>query len=126
MPDLAGRTFGKYRIIEHIGGGGMADVYKAYQANLDRHVAIKLMRPFLADKPDSLARFERGAKNVAALRHLNIVQVHDFDVEGDTPYIVMEFIEGIPLKAHLEQLRERGEWVTTGRADIGGWEFVMP
>jgi len=117
MSDMVGRTLGKYRVVAYLGGGGMADVYKAFQPNLDRHVAIKLMRPsLLANEKDALARFEREAKNVAALRHPNIVQVYDFDVEGDTPYIVMELVEGISLKAHLDNLHEGGEWVSTVEA----------
>jgi hypothetical protein len=69
----------------------MAEVYKAYQANLDRYVAIKLMHAFLAADQDFISRFEREAKNVAALRHPNIVQVFDFDVHNGTPYMVMEY-----------------------------------
>ncbi|MGH9202265.1 MAG: protein kinase domain-containing protein, partial [Vicinamibacterales bacterium] len=80
MQGLIGQTIGRYRIIEHLGRGGMAEVYKAYQPSLDRYVAIKVMHTFLADDKDFLIRFEREAKVVATLRHPNIVQVHDFDV----------------------------------------------
>ena len=82
---LSGQTIGKYRVVEHLGRGGMAEVYKAYQPNLDRYVALKLMHAFLAADQDFIARFEREAKNVAALRHPNIVQVYDFDVHNVTP-----------------------------------------
>ena len=109
MEDLVGKTIGKYRIVERLGRGGMAEVYKAFQTNLDRYVAIKVMHPFLADDPGFAARFEREAKNVAALRHQNIVQVYDFDVEEGTSYMVMEFIEGATLKTRLESLAHRGE-----------------
>ncbi|MCC7360245.1 MAG: protein kinase [Anaerolineales bacterium] len=104
-----GQTIGRYRIVEHLGRGGMAEVYKAYQANLDRYVAIKLMHQFLAADQDFISRFEREAKNVAALRHPNIVQVFDFDVHNGTPYMVMEYIEGDTLKTHLEQLSREGK-----------------
>jgi len=106
---LTGQTIGKYRIVEHLGRGGMAEVYKAYQPNLDRYVALKLMHSFLAADQDFIARFEREAKNVAALRHPNIVQVYDFDVQNGTPYMVMEYIEGGTLKSHLEDLAKQGQ-----------------
>src|SRR5215468_4052924 len=78
----------------------MAEVYKAYQASLDRFVAIKLLHPFLADDPEFKERFEREARNVARLRHPNIVQVYDFDfdVESESYYMVMELIDGSTLK----------------------------
>ena len=84
-----GKTIGKYRLVEPLGRGGMAEVYKAYQPGLDRYVAVKLMHSFLAEDKDFLARFQREAKLVASLRHPNIVQVHDFDTEGGMYYMVM-------------------------------------
>ena len=113
---MIGQTIGKYRIVELLGRGGMAEVYKAYQASLDRHVAIKLMHAFLADDADFISRFEREAKNVAALRHPNIIQVFDFDVHQDTPYMVMEYVEGGTLKAYLESLAIRHESLPTAEA----------
>ena len=82
----------------------MAEVYKAYQPSLDRHVAIKVMHAFLAREPDFLGRFEREAKNVAALQHPNIIQVFDFDVHNGMPYMVMEYVEAGTLKNVLEKL----------------------
>ena len=111
MQGMIGRTIGRYRITEHLGRGGMAEVYKAYQPSLDRYVAIKLMHAFLADDRDFLTRFEREAKVVATLRHPNIVQVHDFDVQDGQYYMVMEFIDGVTLKTMLESMHERGEWI---------------
>ena len=108
MTGLAGQTIGRYRIIEQVGHGGMADVYKAYQPSLDRNVAIKVIHPFLADDADFLSRFEREAKVVATLRHPNIVQVYDFDAEAGLYYMVMEFIDGGTLKTLLEKLQTRG------------------
>ena len=113
---LTGQTIGKYRVVEHLGRGGMAEVYKAYQPNLDRYVALKLMHAFLAGDPDFISRFEREAKNVAALRHPNIIQVYDFDVQNGTPYMVMEFIEGGTLKSHLEDLTRQGKALSTAEA----------
>ena len=58
---LAGKTLGKYRLVEQLGRGGMAEVYKAYQPGLDRYVAVKVMHSFLSDDKDFLARFQREA-----------------------------------------------------------------
>ncbi len=112
MEGLIGKTIGRYRITEHLGRGGMAEVYKAYQPSLDRYVAIKLMHAFLADDKDFLTRFEREAKVVATLRHPNIVQVFDFDVQNGQYYIVMEYIDGVTLKTMLETMHERDEWLS--------------
>ena len=100
------KQLGKYDIIARLGRGGMAEVYKAYQPSLDRFVAIKLLHPFLADDPEFKDRFEREAKNVAQLRHPNIVQVYDFafDDESESYYMVMELIDGSTLKDHLTEL----------------------
>ena len=108
MADLIGKTIGRYQVLEQVGQGGMADVYKAYHPSLDRLVAIKVIHPFLADDKDFVARFQREAKAVATLRHPNIVQVYDFDSANGTHYMVMEFIDGVTLKSMLESLQERG------------------
>lgn len=94
------RTLGKYEVVERIGRGGMAEVYRGYHAALDRYVAIKLLHPFLADDPEFKDRFEKEAKNVAKLRHPNIVQVFDFeyDSQGESFYMVMELITGPTMK----------------------------
>ena len=109
----------------------MAEVYKAYQPNLDRYVALKLMHAFLARDQDFIARFEREAKNVAALRHPNIVQVYDFDVHNGTPYMVMEYIEGGTLKSHLEDLTRGGQQLAVAEAmhivrEVGQGALLRP
>jgi serine/threonine-protein kinase len=109
MHGLEGKTLGKYRVIEQLGRGGMAIVYKAYHPELDRYVAIKVLQSFLIEGEDFLTRFSREAKTVANLRHPNIVQIHDFDVEGDLPFMVMEYIEGKTLKARLSELSPEQE-----------------
>lgn len=106
-----GKTIGRYEIVAHIGRGATADVYKAYQATLDRYVAIKLLHPFLADDTDFLDRFQREAKAAARLRHPNIVQVYDFDVIQDVYYLVMEYIDGLTLKTALQNLAARAQAV---------------
>jgi WD40 repeat protein len=112
MKELVGRNLGRYEIVARLGQGGMADVYKAYQPSLDRHVAVKVLHSRLAEEEGGFVeRFEREAAAVARLRHPNIVQIYDFDfeVDGDLYYMVMEFIEGPTLWAELQ------ERVTQGR-----------
>ncbi|MCX7681466.1 MAG: protein kinase [Anaerolineae bacterium] len=98
-------------MVEHIGSGGMAEVYKAYHPGLDRYVAIKVLHPFLAEEEDFLTRFQREARSVATFRHPNIVQVYDFDFDPETHsyYMVMEFVDGPNLKTRLRELGEAGE-----------------
>jgi serine/threonine protein kinase len=107
MSDLIGRTLGKYQIVVRVGRGGMARVYKAYQASLDRYVALKVLHGHLAEEDDFIQRFEREATAVARLRHPNIVQVYDYDSQDELYFIVMEFIEGPTLKAELIERRKR-------------------
>ncbi|OQY31818.1 MAG: hypothetical protein B6243_08045 [Anaerolineaceae bacterium 4572_5.2] len=101
MAGLEGKTIGKYRIIERLGRGGMATVYKAYHPSLDRYVAIKMLHGYLAEGENFLERFEQEAQSVATLRHHNIVQVFDFDNDGENYYMVMEFVSGGTLKAKM-------------------------
>jgi serine/threonine-protein kinase len=109
MQDLIGRTLGKYQILARLGRGGMAEVYKAFQPSLDRYVAVKVLHSFMAEDKEFLGRFRREAKNVAALRHPNIVQVFDFDVQDELYYMVMEYLDGPTLRTRLEALHQRGE-----------------
>jgi tRNA A-37 threonylcarbamoyl transferase component Bud32 len=102
--DLTGHTIGRYRLIEKLGQGGMAQVYKAYQPNLDRCVAIKVLHPYLVGNADFAARFRREARAIAALEHPHIVRVYDFDSEGEVAFLVMEYLEGSSLKAVLRDL----------------------
>ena len=106
---LEGHTLGKYRILEPLGRGGMAQVYKAYHPQLDRYVAIKVLRSDLVEEEEFLARFRREARAVAGLRHANIVQIYDFDAQDDYYYMVMELLEGDTLKAYLNAMRVQGK-----------------
>lgn len=101
MADLVGQTIGQYQIIEHLGRGGMADVYKAFHPGLQVYRALKVIRPEFAAEEGFKERFQREARAVAALRHPNIVQMHDFGVHDNLYYMVMEFIEGQNLKTVL-------------------------
>jgi serine/threonine protein kinase len=113
-PTLEGQTLGKYRVLEPLGRGGMARVYRAYHPQLDRYVAIKVLRSDLVEDEEFLSRFQREARAVAALRHPNIVQVFDFDVQDDVYYMVMELLAGDTLKTSLNDYRARGECMGWG------------
>jgi serine/threonine protein kinase len=91
---LIGKTVGKYRIIEQIGQGGMATVYKAFQADLDRLVAIKILAPHHALSPEFRERFFREAKSIAKLSHPNILTVYDIGIDEDLSYIAMKYVGG--------------------------------
>src|SRR5512134_2859892 len=91
-------NIGPYEVVEEIGAGGMATVYKAYQRKLDRHVAIKFMHKSMMQDDSFLARFRREARIVARLDHPNIVSVYDFDEHNGQPYLVMKYVEGQTLK----------------------------
>lgn len=103
MPFVVGETIGPYRILEQLGRGGMATVFKAYHAALDRYVAIKALHPAFMEDPNFHARFQREARVVAKLEHPNIVPIYDFAEYEDRPYLVMKYIEGETLKARLGQ-----------------------
>jgi predicted Ser/Thr protein kinase len=100
MSDWSGKTIGGYQIADEIGKGGMAVVCRAYQPQLERWVAIKIMHTEV-DSEEFLARFRREAKAIAALRHPNILTVYDYGEEGGIAYIVMEYVPGGSLKANL-------------------------
>jgi serine/threonine protein kinase len=108
---LAKQTLGKYEVLERLGRGGMAEVFRGYHATLDRYVAIKVLHPFLAEDDEFRARFEKEARHIAKLSHPHIVQVYDFDFsdDRDSYYMVMELIAGITLKDRLYDLASRHE-----------------
>jgi len=105
------RILGKYEIIERLGRGGMAEVYRAYHPSLDRYVAIKILHKFLAEDTEFKTRFEREAQNIARLKHPNIVHVYDFDYDplDESYYMVMELVNGETLKDRLYELEQKGE-----------------
>jgi len=101
MSNWIGQTIGGYQIAEEIGRGGVATVYRAYQHQLERWVAIKIMRATEASGKEFLARFRREAKAIAALRHPNILTIYDYGEENGIAYFVMEYVAGGTLKSHL-------------------------
>jgi serine/threonine protein kinase len=96
------KKIGKYEIIGELSRGGMGIVYKGYQRELDRHVAIKVVTPQLLEHPEFVERFFREAKALARLNHPHIVQVYDADRDGGTVFMVMELVEGKSLRTLLK------------------------
>lgn len=98
-----GENVGQYRIVEQLGQGGMATVYKAYHASLDRYVALKALHPAFNGERLFVSRFQREAQMAAKLEHPCIVPIYDYSEHEKRPYLVMKYIEGDTLKARLAQ-----------------------
>lgn len=94
---------GRYKILDRIGTGGMADIYHGWDLNLQREVAIKLLRDSLIEDPSFQARFLQEARSAANLVHPNIVTIFDFGYDEDRYYIIMEYVPGTDLKKLLER-----------------------
>ena len=103
MPFNIGENVGTYCIIEQLGQGGMATVFKAYHASLDRYVALKVLHPTLTEDIDFEARFQREAGVVARLEHPHIVPVYGYAEHENRPYLVMKYIAGDTLRARMSQ-----------------------
>jgi eukaryotic-like serine/threonine-protein kinase len=108
------RRLGKYELQERLGHGGMAEVWKALDTQLQRYVAIKLLHANLQADPEFVKRFQHEAQAIASLRHPNIVQIHDFQVsqpsgsDSPTAYMVMAYIEGQTLAHYIANTSARG------------------
>jgi serine/threonine protein kinase len=102
--DLIGTMLGNYHIREALGQGGMARVYRAYQENLGRDVAIKVLPPWYAADRSFVERFNLEARLVARLSHPNIVTVHDASEQNGHLYIVMQLVDGGTLKHRMDKL----------------------
>lgn len=96
------RISGRYQILEAIGGGGMANVYKALDVILDRFVAVKVLQPQFSDDEQFIKRFRREAQAATSLAHPNVVNIFDVGEEGNIYYIVMEYVEGQTLKELIQ------------------------
>jgi serine/threonine protein kinase len=103
--DLIGKMLGNYRVLEALGQGGMARVYKAHQENLGRDVAIKVLPPWYAADRSFVERFNLEARLVARLSHPNIVTVHDANEQNGHLYIVMQLVDGGTLKHRMDRLQ---------------------
>ncbi|MDW8373963.1 MAG: serine/threonine-protein kinase, partial [Planctomycetota bacterium] len=95
--------FGPYQVIAELGRGGMGAVYKAFEPELNRHVAIKVMSEALAHDPVVVERFLREARAMAALSDPHIIQIYTIGTEEGQPYFAMEYIEGESLSAKLKR-----------------------
>ena len=102
-PYIGRKLDGRYELLERIGTGGMAVVYKGKDDRLNRLVAVKILKSDLAQDEDFRRRFNAESQAVAQLSHPNIVSVYDVSKGGDTEYIVMELIDGITLKQYMEK-----------------------
>lgn len=101
--DLSGTTLGNYQIIQEIGRGGMAIVYKAFQPSLRRYVALKVLPEYYQADPEFVARFQREARAAAQLSHPNVVTIYDVGEQAGIHYIAMEYLEGGSLLDRLSR-----------------------
>ena len=95
--------FGHYRVEDPIGAGGMGEVYRAVDTRLGRTVALKVMRPEMAEQADFRERFAREARTISALNHPHICTLYDLGEQDGVAYLVMEYVEGETLAARLRQ-----------------------
>src|SRR3972149_4827408 len=101
MSDLIGKTLGPYRIIEQIGAGGMATVFKAYQRGTDRYVAVKILPPYLSKDEQFAKRFQREAKAITRLEHAHILPIYDYGEADRITYIAMRYVDAGTLKQRI-------------------------
>jgi len=113
MADWAGKTLGKVHFHELVARGGMAEVYTGTHDSIGL-VAVKVMRGLLDKDSEQLARFQREAEVVEELRHPNIVQMFDYNVRDDSPYLIMEYIPGPSLAAYLKSLHDNKQRLPIG------------
>ncbi len=111
---LEGQTLGKYTILEPLGSGSMARVYRAYHPKLDRYVAVKVLRSDLVEDSTLLTLDFGKKRNPWPRCAANIIQVFDFDVDDDDYYMVMELLDGDSLHTRLNDYRIRGEVMPYG------------
>jgi len=103
VEDLSGKQLGPYRVVAPLGEGGMAAVFKAYQAGMDRYVALKILPRYFASDPQFVGRFEQEAKVLARLLHPHILPVHDYGEADGYTYIAMPFVESGTLADLLDE-----------------------
>ena len=104
------RLDGRYELLELIGTGGMADIYKAKDITEDRIVAVKILKNEFAGSEDFLRRFRNESKAIALLSHPNIVKIYDVGFNEQIQFIVMEYIDGMSLKAYLSKNGDKIPW----------------
>lgn len=116
---ISPQRLGKYELLQRLGYGGMAEVWKAFDTQLQRNVAIKLLHANLREDPNFVTRFQREAQIIASLHHPNIVQVHDFQIaepsetqDGQSSrfaYMVMDYVEGQTLADYIHSTSSKGQ-----------------
>ena len=100
---MSGTSLSHYRIVDKLGAGGMGEVYRAEDTNLDRQVAIKVLPDIFSNDPERLARFEREAKLLASLNHPNIAAIHGLEEAGGKRFLVLELVEGETLAQRIHR-----------------------
>lgn len=103
MEHIFGKKLGQYIILDHLGSGGMAVVYNAFDQRIERNVAIKVILPSKRSSQVFQEQFEREARALANLTHTNIVKVLDYGIEQGQPYLVMEYVQGGTLKQAIKE-----------------------
>src|SRR5215210_1518311 len=103
MTDIGTVLGGRYRLVELLGQGGMATIYRARDNQLERNVAVKVLRPEYGTDPDFIDRFRHEAQSAASLNHPNVVGVYDYGTDPVGPFIVMELVEGEDLSSVLRK-----------------------
>ena len=98
MQQYIGKTIGAYQVVEQVGRGGMATVFKAYQPSMDRYVAIKILPSHFTEDESFVGRFVQEARTLARLEHPHILPVHDYGEQEGTTYLVMRYVEAGTLK----------------------------
>jgi eukaryotic-like serine/threonine-protein kinase len=125
---LIGTTLGRYEIIEELGHGGMATVYRAHDPRLDRDVALKVIHNHLRDNPEIAQRFRHEAQAVAKLKHRSIVEIYDVpDTDDGERFLVAEYVDGPSLRRWLQGAqKERSEGASAAATHGMGKGPVMP
>ena len=108
--DLSGECVGRFRLMERLGAGAMGEVYSAYDEQLDRKVAVKLVKPGVRSRADISERLLREAKTLARLSHPNVVQVYEAGTFRERVYVAMEFVRGMTLDAWRKENAEKASW----------------
>ena len=101
QPLNPGTRVGRYEVVAHLATGGMGEVYKARDTDLDREVALKVLPAHQTANPAALERFRREARAAARLSHKNIVTLYDWGQDGGTWFLALEFIDGVDLHSRI-------------------------
>jgi len=105
MEELIGKQLGAFQIVEPLGEGGMASVYKAYQPQMDRYVALKVLPRYFSENPEFVSRFKLEARAIAKLEHPHVLPVHDFGESDGYTYLAMRLVDGGDLSDLLKKKR---------------------